>query len=146
MGPMLCDLDALATSIPDLDVRLTQSGSLDDVPIGVALAAYRVVQEALTNAHRHAGPNVTVEVEVASTSDRVGVRVSDNGRGASTRPDEADGGYGLIGMSERVAAFGGTLATGPRRNGGWEVKATFPLDSPSPTRQLTSPVREFAVS
>ena len=146
MGPMLCDLDALGTSIPDLDVRLTQSGSLDDVPIGVALAAYRVVQEALTNAHRHAGPNVTVEVEVASTSDRVGVRVSDNGRGASTRPDEADGGYGLIGMSERVAAFGGTLATGPRRNGGWEVKATFPLDSPSPIRQLTSPVREFAVS
>ena len=144
--PMLCDIDALVTSIPDLDVRLVRDGSLDGVPIGVALAAYRVVQEALTNAHRHAGPNVTVDVEVVCTADKVDVRVADNGRGASTRPGDTDGGYGLIGMSERVAAFGGTLTTGPRRNGGWEVKATFPLDAPSPIRQLTSPVREFAVS
>ena len=128
MVPMLCDLDALVTSIPDLDVRLSGSGSLDAVPIGVALAAYRVVQEALTNAHRHAGPNVSVDVEVSRSDTHVEVRVSDNGRGASTRPGQTAGGYGLIGMSERVAAFGGTLATGPRRNGGWEVRATFPLD------------------
>lgn len=146
MVPMLCDLDALVTSIPDLDVRLTGSGALDSVPIGVALAAYRVVQEALTNAHRHAGPNVSVDVEVTRTDERVDVRVSDNGRGASTRPGATADGYGLIGMSERVAAFGGTLATGPRRNGGWEVKATFPLDEAPPIRQLTPPVREFVVS
>jgi signal transduction histidine kinase len=146
MVPVLCDLDALVTSIPDLDVRLNGSGSLDAVPIGVALAAYRVVQEALTNAHRHAGPNVSVDVEVSRSDTHVEVRVSDNGRGASTRPGQTAGGYGLIGMSERVAAFGGTLATGPRRNGGWEVRATFPLDAPPAIRQLTPPVREYAVS
>ena len=141
--PVLCDLDALVSSIPELDVRLVQSGSLESVPIGVALAAYRVVQEALTNVHRHAGPNVIVEVAVACGDERVDVRVSDNGRGASTRPSESGVGYGLIGMSERVAAFGGTLSTGPRRTGGWEVKATFPLDASAPIRELTPPVREF---
>ena len=73
--PVLCDLDALVSSIPELDVRLVQSGSLESVPIGVALAAYRVVQEALTNVHRHAGPNVVVEVEVACGDERVDVRV-----------------------------------------------------------------------
>ena len=144
MVPMLCDLDALVTSIPDLDVRLACSGSLDEVPIGVALAAYRVVQEALTNAHRHAGPKVTVDVDVTCTAERVDVRVTDNGRGASTRPDEARG-YGLIGMSERVAAFGGTLTTGPRRNGGWEVRARFPLAAPSAVADAVPPARELAV-
>jgi signal transduction histidine kinase len=143
MVPMLCDLDSLASSIPDLDVRLHRTGSLDAVPIGIALAAYRVVQEALTNAHRHGGPNVVVEVQVACGEERVDVRVSDDGRGASTRATDHGGGYGIIGMSERVAAFGGTLSTGPRRTGGWEVRASFPLQ-PSPTiRDLVSPVREF---
>lgn len=127
MVPLLCDLDALVTSIPELDVRLTLSGSLDSVPIGVALAAYRVVQEALTNAHRHAGPNVIVDVDVTCSAERVDVSVSDDGRGASTRAAESAG-YGLIGMSERVAAFGGKLNTGPRNNGGWQVRATFPLE------------------
>lgn len=133
MVPMLCDLDALVASIPELEVRLFRSGSLDEVPIGIALAAYRVVQEALTNAQRHAGPNVIVDVEVACSAERVDVSVSDNGRGASTRaastqPDESAG-YGLIGMSERVAAFAGALTAGPRSSGGWQVRASFPLES-----------------
>jgi len=126
--PILGDLDALVTSIPDLDVRLERSGSMDAVPVGVALAAYRVVQEALTNAHRHGGPNVVVEVDVLCGAERVDVTVSDNGRGASTRAAESTG-YGLLGMSERAAAFGGTLSAGPRRTGGWRVKATFPMPS-----------------
>ena len=141
--PMLGDIDALVGSIPELDVRLFRSGSLDSLPIGVALAAYRVVQEALTNAHRHAGPNVVVDVEVACTTERVDVHVTDDGRGASTGVVDSAG-YGLIGMSERVAAFGGTLTTGPRRSGGWEVRAHFPLavggalQSATPAPELVS--------
>lgn len=133
MVPMICDLDALVASIPDLEVRLVRSGSLDEVPIGIALAAYRVVQEALTNAHRHAGPNVIVDVEVECSAERVDVSVSDDGRGASTRSASTQqgdaAGYGLIGMSERVAAFAGALTAGPRGSGGWQVRATFPLES-----------------
>jgi len=139
--PMLGDIDSLVATIPELEVRLFRSGSLDSVPIGVALAAYRVVQEALTNAHRHAGPNVVVDVEVACTPERVDVHVSDNGRGASTRVTESAG-YGLIGMSERVAAFGGTLTTGPRRNGGWEVRARFPLQ-PASVAEPSRPAAEL---
>ncbi len=98
--------------------------------MGVALAAYRVVQEALTNAHRHGGPNIVVDVDVACSPERVDVGVSDDGRGASTRSDESAG-YGLVGMSERVAAFGGTPTAGPRSSGGWQVRASFPLASPA---------------
>ncbi|WP_116999444.1 sensor histidine kinase [Desertimonas flava] len=125
--PVLTDIDALVQSVPELDVRLVRSGSFDDVPTGVALSAFRVVQEALTNVTRHAGPNVTVEVIVDCTPERVNVSVADDGRGASAQPSAEGSGYGLIGMSERVAAFGGQLRTGPRRDGGWEVRAHFPL-------------------
>ena len=125
--PVLTDIDTLVQSVPELDVRITRSGSFDDVPTGVALSAFRVVQEALTNVTRHAGPNATVDVTVDCTPERVNVTVSDDGRGASAQPSADSSGYGLIGMSERVAAFGGQLRTGPRRDGGWEVRAHFPL-------------------
>jgi len=123
---VLRDVDSLVRSIPDLDVSYTHHGSLADVPAGVALSAYRVVQEALTNAHRHGGPRVKVDVVVDCTPEHVSVSVADDGRGASTQTRN-HGGYGLIGMGERVAAFGGQLRTGPRRSGGWEVRAQFPL-------------------
>lgn len=125
--PVLTDIEALVQSVPDLDVRLVRSGSFDDVPTGIALSAFRVVQEALTNVTRHAGPNVSVEVIVDCTPERVNVSIADDGRGASAQPSVEGSGYGLIGMSERVAAFGGQLRTGPRRDGGWEVRAHFPL-------------------
>lgn len=143
--PVLTDIDALVQSVPELDVRISRSGSFDDVPTGIALSAFRVVQEALTNVTRHAGPNVTVDVMVDVTAERVNVTVSDDGRGASSRPSAEGSGYGLIGMSERVAAFGGQLRTGPRRDGGWEVRAHFPLpghtaDAPeSPTTRRDAP-------
>lgn len=124
--PLVPDFDGLVGSLPELDVRMQRTGSIDNVPIGVAMAAYRVVQEALTNVHRHAGPGVTVDVDIACTGADIDVTVIDDGRGASTRAGSG-GGYGLVGMRERVAAFGGTLTTGPRRAGGWQVRATFPL-------------------
>lgn len=95
-----------------------------EVPDGVALTAFRLVQEALTNIRKHAGPGVHVEVTVA-IGDEVSVDVRDDGRGATAHDD--GNGLGLLGMRERVAAHGGTLTAGPRRGGGFEVSARIPL-------------------
>jgi signal transduction histidine kinase len=95
-----------------------------EVPDGVALAAYRIVQEALTNVRKHAGPDARVEVRVAV--DRgVAVDVRDDGRGAAA---PADGrGLGLVGMRERAAVHGGVLQAGPAPGGGFAVSARLPL-------------------
>ena len=121
----IVDIESLIGSATDLDVTLSTTGEIDTVPSGVATSAFRVVQEALTNARRHAGPNATIDVRVERTDDRLDVCIEDDGRGASA--DHQQLGYGLIGMGERVAAFGGTLRSGPRRAGGWQVRASFPL-------------------
>lgn len=108
-----------------LPVRLTASGATCDVPPGVGTAAYRVVQEALTNVRKHAGRVGAVEVRVEGTGSGLRVRVRDDGSG-STRPPTTEGGVGLVGMRERVTIHGGTLRVGPRREGGFEVDANFP--------------------
>jgi signal transduction histidine kinase len=121
----IVDIESLVESASDLTVSLSTTGAIDTVPSGVATSAFRVVQEALTNARRHAGPNATIDVRVERTDGRLDICVEDDGRGASA--DHEPHGYGLIGMGERVATFGGTLRSGPRRSGGWQVRATFPL-------------------
>lgn len=128
-APMLGDIDALGHSLPGLDVTVRCDGSWDRLPPSLALQGYRIIQEALTNAHRHAGPRAHVDVDVAIGAERFELRVTDDGRGASAAIGAAPGepGYGLIGMRERAAAFGGTLRAGPRRSGGWEVAAVFPV-------------------
>ena len=93
-------------------------------PTGVDLSAYRVVQEALTNVLRHAGPARAV-VDVRYTDSSVTVEVSDDGRGAAG-PATA-GGHGLAGMRERVTVHGGTLDAGPDPAGGFRVVARFLL-------------------
>ena len=122
----IVDIGSLVDSATDLDVTLSTAGAIDSVPSGVATSAFRVVQEALTNARRHAGPNATIDVRVERTDDRLDVLIEDDGRGASAGQQP---GYGLIGMGERVAAFGGTMRSGPRRAGGWQVARPA---SPSP--------------
>ncbi|SJN20513.1 sensor histidine kinase [Luteococcus japonicus] len=90
---------------------------------GAEMALYRVAQESLTNVMKHAGVNATVEVAITHTADAVSLRVSDTGAG----PTQSDGlGHGLVGMRERVAAWGGQLNAGPRRGGGFEVHAILP--------------------
>lgn len=126
--PRLADLGDLVESVDDVDVALTTTGSLDDLPAGTELAAFRVVQEALTNIRRHAGPVARVSIEVERHRDRLDLSVTDDGRGASTTIN-SEPGYGLIGMRERVVTVGGTLDAGPRRSGGWSVHAHFPLDA-----------------
>lgn len=95
------------------------------VPDGVGLAAYRIVQEALTNVRKHAGPDATVHVRLGVSADAVEVEVLDDGRGAAAPSDGA--GHGLLGMRERVAAHGGTLHAGPAPGGGFAVSARLPL-------------------
>lgn len=95
-----------------------------DVPEGVGLAAYRIVQEALTNVRKHAGPGAAVRLRVQVGSD-IEVEVVDDGRGASSYDDGR--GHGLVGMRERAALHGGTVSAGPATGGGFAVSARLPL-------------------
>jgi len=108
--------------------RLIMSGSPDTLDPGVELAAYRIVQEALTNARRHA-PGAAVDVELRYTSAALLVRIRDNGPGPSAAPVNA--GHGLLGMRERAAAVGGRLRTGAATGGGFLVETTLPTTSES---------------
>jgi len=108
-------------------VRLTLSGTPAPLPVGVDLSAYRIVQEALTNARQHA-PGAAVEVEVAYTDDMLRLRIRDDGPG-STQANPS--GHGLHGMRERAALAGGTLTAGPAEAGGFLVEATLPVSEPA---------------
>lgn len=92
---------------------------------GTELAAYRIIQEALTNVVKHAGPEARAFVTIDHAPDRLTVAIRDDGQG----PTIGDGlGHGLVGMRERVAAFGGTFSAGPHPHGGFAVVARFPTD------------------
>ncbi|MEU6076509.1 sensor histidine kinase [Micromonospora sp. NPDC047074] len=97
------------------------------LPESVSQAAYRVAQEAVTNALKHAAGATTLDVRVRYLAHEVEVDVTDDGR--ATRPANADG-LGLVGMRERVATHGGALEVGARAGGGWRVRARFPLPLP----------------
>ncbi len=103
--------------------RLILRGPPDPLDPGVDLAAYRIVQEALTNARRHA-PGAAVDVELHYTDDTLRLRIRDNGPGPSDTAPTA--GHGLLGMRERATAVGGALRTGPAPGGGFVVEATLP--------------------
>ncbi len=124
-SPRIADLGQLATRArtgPSVEVDL--AGDLDDVHPSVDAAVYRLAQEAVTNARRHARHATRIEVHVDADDTSVHLRVSDDGDG-SARPTAAPG-YGLIGMVERVDLLGGTCAAGPDRDRGWTVTATLP--------------------
>jgi signal transduction histidine kinase len=110
-----------------LPVELRVEGEAGPVPPGVDVSAYRVVQEALTNALRHAAA-ASVSVVVRYGPDDVEVEVSDDGHGPQEDPDSV-GGHGLIGMRERVALFRGDFEAGPRAGGGFAVRARLPIGS-----------------
>jgi signal transduction histidine kinase len=112
-------------------VRLIVSGSPATLDPGVELAAYRIIQEALTNARRHA-PGAAVDVELHYTAETLRLRVRDNGPGvasatvAGAAPMSRSAGHGLLGMRERATAVGGVLTAGPASVGGFLVEATLP--------------------
>ncbi|GHF54411.1 two-component sensor histidine kinase [Kitasatospora xanthocidica] len=127
--PGLGRLDALVEGVrrAGLPVELAVRGERRPVPPGVELAAYRVVQEALTNTVKHAGgADATVTVEYAP--DRLTVDVTDTG-GRPTGAAATGNGRGLLGLRERLAVYGGTLRSGPRPRGGYRVTALIPLES-----------------
>jgi signal transduction histidine kinase len=127
--PGLADLDELVRNVRDagLPVEVHVEGSPSALPPPLDLSAFRIVQEALTNALKHAGP-ARAEVTIRYQGPTVELEVRDDGPGVA---NGGGGGHGLIGMRERVAMFGGELETG-RGGGGFTVRARLPLDPTSP--------------
>jgi len=114
------------------NVRLTAPGDETDWPPEVTSTVYRIVQEALTNVLRHAPHARSVDVTACRDAEGVTVEVVDDAPPGSARPRHR-GGYGLIGMRERVETLGGTLSAGPRPSGeGWSVRATLPVPGEEP--------------
>ncbi len=109
-----------------LKVSLVTMGTPRALPAAAGLAMYRIVQESLTNALKHAGPDAEATVMVQWQPDEIALAISDNGRGAAT-PEGTSGGHGLVGMRERATMLSGTLNAGPKPGGGWQVRATIPL-------------------
>jgi signal transduction histidine kinase len=124
--PQLGDLVDGAREASGSVVRLIMSGQAARLDPGVELAAYRIVQEALTNARRHA-PGAAVDVELRYADDALRLRIRDNGPGQAGR---YHAGHGLLGMRERAAAVGGSLQTGDAGGGGFLVEAELPAKAP----------------
>jgi signal transduction histidine kinase len=126
----LAELRELArrTTELGLPVHLEVDATLG-VPADVAQSVHRIVRESLTNAQRHASGATGVRVRVERRVSSLDVVITDDGR---ARSGQGSGGFGLVGMAERVQSLGGTFAAGPRPGGGWEVHATFPLLAVAP--------------
>jgi signal transduction histidine kinase len=135
--PGIGELDALADSVRSagLPVNLVIDGDRAALPAAVDVSVYRIVQEALTNVLKHAGP-ARADVTVGCAGDAVTIEISDNGIGEPANQTPA-GGHGLAGMRERVAVFGGELRAGPRPGGGFAVRARLPLAGGLPPSGLS---------
>ena len=131
--PGIGDLDALAASVQaaGLPVNLVIDGDLAALPATIDVSVYRIVQEALTNVLKHAGP-ARADVTIGCGRDAVTIEVTDDGTGEPGHLAPADG-HGLAGMRERAAVFGGELAAGPRPGGGYAVRARLPLGDGLPS-------------
>jgi signal transduction histidine kinase len=125
--PGISELDTLAGTVraAGLPVNLVISGDPAAVPAAVDVSVFRIVQEALTNVLKHAGP-ARADVTIGCADEAVTIEITDNGTGESGNQALA-GGHGLAGMRERAAVFGGELAAGPRPGGGFAVRARLPL-------------------
>jgi signal transduction histidine kinase len=126
--PSLSHVDLLVNQMREagLMVELDSRGSFETIPPGVDLSAYRIAQEALTNALKHSGAT-HVDLRVRSDAEAVEVTVEDDGRGSSSN-GALVGGHGLIGMRERVNLFGGRFEAGSREEGGFRVYARLPYE------------------
>ena len=126
-APGLADLDALAASVRATGLRVDLDAELDGEPViaeATGAIAYRVVQEALTNVMRHAGPGAHARARIGRVRDWLEIEVTDDGAGVAA---EGNSGHGLRGMAERVGAAGGELRAGPAPGGGFALHARLPL-------------------
>jgi signal transduction histidine kinase len=124
--PGLADLDSLATLVRNAGtpVRVDLTGDVTAVPLTAALTVYRIIQEALTNVVRHSpGAEATVRVRIG----RAGIRIRVTNTGTNEAAGLTGDGHGIVGMRERAAVFGGTLAAGPLPGGGFQVSAQLPV-------------------
>ena len=123
--PGLTDLETLLDRVraAGLPVRCTVHGDARGLSEGRQLTVYRIVQEALTNTLKHAGPEATADVTIDYTGGAVDVQITDTGRGTAAGSSD---GQGLHGMRERAAVYDGTLHAGPAPSGGWQVEAHLP--------------------
>jgi len=133
--PGLTDLDPLLDRVRAAGptVTLDAHGNLSDLPPGIQLSVYRIIQEALTNTVKYAAPDTSVHVSLTAEPDALRVTVEDTGpsRTPSTNRPRAGGGRGLVGMRERAALYQGTVTAGPNAHGGWSVRALL-VPSPQP--------------
>ena len=147
-APGADEIEELVTQAREAGMQVSQTveGSARPLAGGLSLAAYRIVQEALTNIRKHAGPDAAAEVMLRYGQDELLVHVTDDGRGCTGLPrygavPAADpAGHGLAGMRERAAMYGGTVQAGPRPGGGFEVTARLPLPAPSKPPASKPPV------
>jgi signal transduction histidine kinase len=130
--PSLARLEDLVGDVraAGLDVTVEVRGTLQGLPKALDTAAYRIIQEALSNVLRHA-PEARAMVRVVNDDNEVRLTASDDGHRAEHRHDPTDpaptGGHGLVGMRERVDMLGGSLAVGPVAGGGFEVDVRLPI-------------------
>jgi signal transduction histidine kinase len=134
--PGITELDALADTVraAGLPVNLAVNGDPGTLPAAADVSVYRIVQEALTNVLKHAGP-ARADVTIGCAQEAVTIEVTDNGTG-QPRDGTPASGHGLAGMRERAAVFGGEVAAGPRPGGGFAVRAWLPLVDGLPSGEL----------
>jgi signal transduction histidine kinase len=122
------DIEDLVTEARASGLRISfvRTGTARALPPGAGLTVYRVCQESLTNILKHAGPDPSVTLALHWMPDALSVEVTDDGRGAAAAGTDSAG-FGLLGMNERAALFGGTVAAGPRPGGGFQVRFHMPL-------------------
>jgi signal transduction histidine kinase len=127
--PGIADVAAAVaqSSASGVATEMIIDGDQRAVAPGIELAVYRIVQEALTNVRKHAGPTASATVRVSYEAHALVVDVTDNGRGAATSLSGSGSGQGLIGMRERVEIYGGEFIAGPRPGGGYAVHAVLPI-------------------
>lgn len=132
-APGLDRLDELTATFRNagLRVEVARADQGTTLPAAVDLAAYRIIQEALTNVQKHAGTQAKAEVSVVRVGPHIEITVLDDGTGEDEAPGSG-GGHGLLGMRERVTALRGTLTTGPRYGGGFRVHAILPVENRTP--------------
>ena len=124
---------------PDIRIRRNITGTASPEQLGeqASIASYHVVQEALTNIRKYAGPHVDVHIKESWNNGLLTLTVTDNGRGAAANIDGHTPGYGLLGMKERIESAGGSLQAGPQLGGGFEVMATLPYGGKEPATDET---------
>jgi signal transduction histidine kinase len=127
--PGVADIDEAVeqSKAAGVATELIVEGVRRELPAGVELTAFRIVQEALTNVRKHAGRSAAATVRIVYQPSAIVVEVTDDGRGAATALAGVGAGHGLLGMRERVEIYGGQLTAGPRTGGGFLVRASLPV-------------------